>query len=59
MILPGILHARKSFTGVEINRRLSRSGRSLAKRVYDHLIRDGEQLNRAIRIRRENPARLG
>jgi len=57
--LPGILHAWKSFTGVEINRRLSRSGALWQKEYYDHLIRDGEQLNRAIRYTAENPAKAG
>lgn len=57
--LAGILHAWKSFTGVEINRQLSRSGPLWQKEYYDHLIRDGSQLKRAIRYTAENPLRAG
>ena len=57
--LAGILHAWKSFTAVEINRQLSRSGPLWQKEYYDHLIRDGEQLKRAIRYTVENPLRAG
>jgi len=57
--LAGILHAWKSFTGVEINRQLSRSGVLWQKEYYDHLIRNGEQLKRAIRYTAENPAKAG
>jgi len=53
------LHAWKSFTGVEINRQLSRSGVLWQKEYYDHLIRNGEQLKRAIRYTAENPAKAG
>jgi len=57
--LAGILHAWKSFTGVEINRYLSRSGLLWQKEYYDHLIRDGAQLRRAIRYTTENPLKAG
>jgi len=57
--LAEILHAWKSFTGVEINRQLSRSGPLWQKEYYDHLIRDGEQLKRAIRYTVENPVKAG
>jgi REP element-mobilizing transposase RayT len=57
--LGGILHAWKSFTGVEINRQLSRSGPLWQKEYYDHLIRNGEQLKRAVRYTVENPLRAG
>jgi len=57
--LAGILHAWKSYTSVEINRQLSRSGALWQKEYYDHLIRDGEQLTRAIRYTAENPAKAG
>ncbi|HET7107761.1 MAG TPA: transposase [Candidatus Acidoferrum sp.] len=53
--LAGILHAWKSFTSVEINRLLSRSGPLWQKEYYDHLIRDGAQLKRAICYTTENP----
>jgi REP element-mobilizing transposase RayT len=55
--LARILHAWKSFTGVEINRQLSRSGPLWQKEYYDHLIRGGAQLKRAIRYTAENPLR--
>jgi len=57
--LAEILHAWKSFTAVEINRKLSRSGPLWQKEYYDHLIRDGMQLKRAVRYTVENPARAG
>ena len=57
--LAQILHTWKSFTAVEINRQLSRSGPLWQKEYYDHLIRDGEQLKRAIRYTVENPLRAG
>ena len=57
--LAEILHAWKSFTGVEINRQLSRSGQLWQREYYDHLIRDKEQLKRAIRYTVENPLKAG
>ncbi|HWY05733.1 MAG TPA: transposase [Candidatus Acidoferrales bacterium] len=57
--LARILHAWKSFTGVEINRQISRSGPLWQKEYYDHLIRSGEQLQRAIRYTAENPLKAG
>jgi len=57
--LAGILHAWKSFTGVEINGQISRSGPLWQKEYYDHLIRDGKQLTRAIRYTAENPLKAG
>jgi REP element-mobilizing transposase RayT len=57
--LAGILHAWKSFTGVEINRHLLRSGALWQKEYYDHLIRSGKQLQRAIRYTVENPRKAG
>ena len=57
--MAGILHAWKSFIGVEINRQLSRSGPLWQKEYYDHLIRNGEQLKRAVRYTVENPLRAG
>ena len=57
--LAQILHAWKSFTAVEINRKLSRSGPLWQKEYYDHLIRNGEQLKRAVRYTVENPLRAG
>ena len=57
--LARILHAWKAFTGVEINRQLSRSGPLWQKEYYDHLIRDGAQLRRAIRYTTQNPLKAG
>lgn len=57
--LAEILHAWKSFTAVEINRKFARSGPLWQKEYYDHLIRDGTQLKRAVRYTVENPARSG
>ena len=57
--LAEILHAWKSFTAVEVNRKLPRSGPLWQKEYYDHLIRDGTQLKRAVRYTVENPARAG
>lgn len=57
--LAGILHTWKSFTAVEINRHLSRAGLLWQKEYYDHLIRNGEQLKRAVRYTVENPLRVG
>jgi putative transposase len=57
--LAGILRAWKSFTSVGINRSLSRSGVLWQKEYYDHLIRSGEQLKRAIRYTVENPLKAG
>ena len=57
--LADILHSWKSFTGKIIQRRLSSEGALWQKEYYDHLIRDGEQLARAIRYTAENPERAG
>jgi len=57
--LAGILHTWKSFTALQINRRLGRSGALWQKEYYDHLIRDGEQLKRALRYTVENPVKAG
>ena len=57
--LAKILHTWKSFTGLEINRWLGRSGALWQKEYYDHLIRDREQLTRALRYVAENPERAG
>lgn len=42
-----------------INRYLSRNGALWQREYYDHLIRDGEQLQRAIRYTAHNPLKSG
>jgi len=57
--LSRVLHSWKSFTSKAANKRLGRMGEFWQGESYDHLIRDGEQLNRAIRYTAENPAKAG
>jgi putative transposase len=54
-----ILHSWKSFTASGINHYLSRKGTLWQREYYDHLIRDGNQLLRAISYTAENPAKCG
>jgi menaquinone-specific isochorismate synthase len=53
--LASILHSWKSYTALSANRLLSRSGAFWQREYYDHLIRDGNQLGKAIRYTAENP----
>jgi len=53
--LAGILHAWKSFTGVEINRHLLRSGALWQKEYYDHLIRSGKAAAEGYSLYRRKP----
>lgn len=57
--LDQILHSWKSFTASEINRRLGRKGALWQREYYDHLLRDGQQLGRAISYTAENPRKAG
>ena len=57
--LDQILHSWKSFSASEINRRLGRAGAVWQREYYDHLIRDGEQLRRAVCYTVENPVKAG
>jgi len=57
--LDRILHSWKSFTAGKINRQLCRKGALWQREYYDHLIRDGSQLRRAIQYTAENPVRAG
>jgi REP element-mobilizing transposase RayT len=57
--LARILHSWKSFTAKEIKRESNRGGAVWQKEYYDHLLRDGDQLTRAVRYIAENPARAG
>src|SRR5580704_17171989 len=57
--LARIIHSWKSFTAHQANALLSRTGIFWQREYYDHLIRDGGQLKRAIRYTSENPRRAG
>jgi REP element-mobilizing transposase RayT len=58
--LQDILHSWKSYTAKEANKILKRSGKDFWQREYfDHLIRDEEQLDRAIHYTAENPTKAG
>jgi len=50
-----ILHSWKSYSGLRANTLLKRTGRFWQREYYDHLIRDGQELGRAIRYTVENP----
>ena len=53
--LAEILHSWKSYSAQRANMILSRRGALWQREYYDHLIRDGKQLDRAIRYTAENP----
>ena len=58
--LEDILHSWKSYTAKEANKKLKRHGEDFWQREYfDHLIRDGKQLDRAVRYTAENPTKAG
>ncbi len=58
--LEDILHSWKSYTAKQANKELKRNGKEFWQREYfDHLIRDGKQLDRAIRYTAENPEKAG
>jgi REP element-mobilizing transposase RayT len=58
--LEDILHSWKSYTAKEANKNLKRQGEGFWQREYfDHLIRDGKQLDRAIRYTAENAMKAG
>jgi REP element-mobilizing transposase RayT len=57
--LAKIIHAWKSFTAHQANSLLSRTGIFWQREYYDHLIRDDQQLKRAIRYTAENPRKAG
>jgi REP element-mobilizing transposase RayT len=54
-----ILHSWKSFSSKEANRILSRSGEFWEREYYDHLVRDGQDLERVVQYVVENPIRAG
>ena len=55
--LAKILHSWKSYSAQRVNEVLGRRGPFWQREYYDHLIRDGKQLARAIRYTAENPAK--
>ncbi len=57
--LATILHSWKSYTAHRANAILGRKGAFWAREYYDRLIRDGEELARAIRYVVSNPERAG
>jgi putative transposase len=55
--LASILHSWKSYSAASANNILKRSGPFWQREYYDYLIRNGDQLDRAIRYTAENPVR--
>jgi len=55
--LAAIVHSWKSFSAQRANRLLGRTGVFWQREYYDHLIRDGEQLAKAVRYVAKNPER--
>lgn len=53
--LAEILHSWKSYSAQHANKILHQQGAFWQREYYDHLIRDGAQLRRAIRYTAENP----
>ena len=53
------LHSWKSFTAKEANRILRRQGTFWQREYYDHLIRNENELRRALRYIAENPVKAG
>jgi REP element-mobilizing transposase RayT len=63
-LLPGqelskVLQGWKSFTARQANEILGRSGAFWQREYYDRLIRDGDELERAVRYVANNPERAG
>ena len=63
-LLPGnkladVVHSWKSFTAKRANELLGRSGSFWQREYYDHLIRDEQELERAMRYVSENPVKAG
>ena len=53
--LAEVIHAGKSFSAKRANRLLCRSGTFWQREYYDHLIRDENEFEHAVRYVRENP----
>lgn len=63
-LLPGatlaqVMHSLKSFTAKRINKLLSRTGPVWQREYYDRLIRDSDELQRAINYVINNPSGAG
>ena len=63
-ILPGqrlstVMHSLKSFTANKANKLLGRSGQFWQREYYDRMVRDAEELERAIRYVLNNPEKAG
>jgi REP element-mobilizing transposase RayT len=63
-LLPGrklstILHSWKSFTAKKANQLLGRMGPFWQREYYDHLIRNGEEFDAALKYVQNNPAKAG
>jgi len=57
--LSTVVHSWKSFTAKQANRILNRSGTFWQREYYDRLMRDGNELDRAIAYVANNPIRAG
>ncbi len=57
--LPGILHSWKSYCAKQINRMVGRTGTLWQDESYDHLIRDGDDLERCVKYTIQNPGKAG
>lgn len=57
--LSEIVHSWKSFSGLQANRLLGRSGAFWQREYFDHLVRNEASLLRMIRYVKENPAKAG
>jgi REP element-mobilizing transposase RayT len=57
--LAEILHALKSYTAHEINKRLKRKGHVWLDESFDHVLRSDESLEARIEYIRQNPVRRG
>ena len=57
--LAKVVKAWKNFSAKAANQALGRKGRFWQREYYDRLIRNGDELDRAIRYVVENPAKAG
>jgi len=57
--LEAIVHSWKSFSALEANRLLRRTGRFWQREYFDHLIRNEASLLRIVRYVKENPKKAG
>ena len=57
--LEAIVHSWKSFSALEANRLLGRSGEFWQREYFDHLVRSEASLQRIVRYVEENPEKAG